>query len=52
MSLLFRVGSDLAGWLDGRYWGALLNVIAILVFLGNTVYSVLINIRPQPENLK
>lgn len=38
-SLLLRVGGDLAGWLPGRLWGGLLNVLALLVFLGNTALA-------------
>ncbi len=40
-SLLLRVVGDLASWLPGRQWGGLLNVVVILLFLGNTVYAVL-----------
>jgi len=47
LSLIFRVAADLAGWLEGRYWGSLLNVIAILIFLANTVYSVVQNLLPE-----
>lgn len=39
LSLLLRVGGDLTGWLSGRQWGGLLNVVAILLFLANTVRS-------------
>lgn len=41
LSLVLRVGSDLAGWADGRQWGGLLNVIALLVFMANTALAVL-----------
>ena len=41
LSLVLRVGSDLAGWADGRQWGGLLNVIALLLFMGNTALAVL-----------
>jgi len=40
-SLLLRVVGDLAGWLPGRQWGGLLNVVVILLFLGNTAYALL-----------
>ncbi len=40
LSLLLRVGADLAGWSDGRLWGGLLNGIAILWFLANTAAAV------------
>ena len=36
-SLVLRVVGDLAGWLPGRQWGGLLNVVALLLFLVNTV---------------
>jgi hypothetical protein len=40
-SLLIRLGGDLMGQLDVRRWGGLLNEVAILVFLGMTVYSLI-----------
>ncbi len=43
ISLLFRIIVDLMGWLDGRSWASLFNVIAILLFLANTVSSILTN---------
>lgn len=36
-SLVLRMVGDLAGWLPGRQWGGLLNVVALLLFLANTV---------------
>jgi len=39
VSLLLRVVGDLTGWWPGRQWGGLLNVAALLLFLGNTVAS-------------
>ena len=39
-SLVLRVGSDFAGWLDGRAWGALLNAGALLVFLATAIRGV------------
>jgi len=36
-SLALRVGGDLAGWMEGRQWGGLLNAVAILLFLVSTV---------------
>jgi hypothetical protein len=39
LSLLLRVGSDLSSWHIGRQWGAMLNAIALLVFLGNTFFG-------------
>ncbi|MFQ5858633.1 MAG: hypothetical protein ACE5LU_23785 [Anaerolineae bacterium] len=40
VSLLLRVAGDLTGWLPARQWGGLLNVVALLLFLANTVRSV------------
>jgi len=40
LSLLLRVGSDLTGWWAGRQWGGLLNAVAILLFLANTVRTI------------
>ncbi|MDR7434506.1 MAG: hypothetical protein QN189_05185 [Armatimonadota bacterium] len=37
LSLALRVASDLLLWIPGRRWGGLLNVLALLVFLGNTL---------------
>jgi hypothetical protein len=39
LSLLLRVGSDLTIWLPGRQWGGLLNVVAILLFMVNTLLA-------------
>jgi hypothetical protein len=36
LSLLLRVGGDLAGWWPGRSWGGLLNGAALVLFLANT----------------
>ena len=40
LSLALRVLSDLINWTQGRLWGGMLNEIAILLFLGMTIYSV------------
>lgn len=40
LSLALRVAADLLLWNAGRQWGGLLNEIAILMFLGMTIYSV------------
>ncbi len=40
LSLLLRVGADLAGWTPGQHWGGLGNALAILLFLANTVRAV------------
>jgi hypothetical protein len=37
LSLILRVVGDLALWLPARQWGGLLNVVAILLFIANTV---------------
>ena len=37
LSLLLRVAGDLILWLPGRQWGGLLNAVAILLFMVNTV---------------
>ncbi len=49
LSLVLRVGSDLAGWTAGREWGGLLNVVAVLLFLGSSVWSMLPVSRAQPN---
>lgn len=41
LSLLLRVGGDLVGQVMWRQWGGLLNVLAVLLFLANTVSSML-----------
>lgn len=48
VSLLLRLGSDLAGWADGRQYGAIGNGLAIAVFLVNTVTSVIATLRRKP----
>ncbi|MBI2902199.1 MAG: hypothetical protein HYY12_01240 [Candidatus Methylomirabilis oxyfera] len=40
ISLLLRVGGDLAAWWPGRLWGGLFNVGAVLLFLTNMALSV------------
>jgi hypothetical protein len=40
LSLLLRVLGDVAVWLPARQWGGLFNVVAILLFIGNTVRAV------------
>lgn len=39
LSLALRVIGDLSGWLAGRQWGGLLNVVAMLLFLASTVLA-------------
>jgi hypothetical protein len=52
LSLLLRVGGDLVGSLACRQWGGLLNVVAVLLFMTNTVGAVLrgrrVAARPAP----
>jgi len=53
LSLLFRVIADIMGWLDGRSLGSMLNVIAILLFLINTVSSIIGNfVRSRSAAIK
>ncbi len=40
LSLFLRIVGDLAIWLPGRQWGGLLNVVAVLLFIVNTVRAV------------
>lgn len=40
LSLVLRVAGDLTAWQAGRKWGGILNAIALLVFLLNTVSAV------------
>ena len=37
LSLFLRIAGDLTPWLPGRQWGGLFNVVALLLFLANTV---------------
>jgi len=41
ISLIIRIIGDLSGNVALREWGGMLNVIALLVFLGNTAYSII-----------
>lgn len=41
VSLIVRMVGDLGSQLSLRQWGGMLNVIAILLFIGNTLYAVL-----------
>ncbi|MEK6715988.1 MAG: hypothetical protein AABZ16_00665, partial [candidate division NC10 bacterium] len=40
LSLVLRVVGDVAAWWPGRLWGGLLNVLAVLLFLGNMARAV------------
>lgn len=44
-ALILRVASDLLGWTDGRQWGGLLSVFALLLFMGNTGLAVVLGRR-------
>ena len=39
ITLALRVAGDLLFWQPGRLWGGLLNVLVLLLFLGNTIAS-------------
>lgn len=39
-SVALRIASDLAGWWDGRSWAGLLNALAIVLFLIQTLTSI------------
>ncbi|MDF2629615.1 MAG: hypothetical protein K0R39_3446 [Symbiobacteriaceae bacterium] len=39
VSMVLRAGAGVLDWHPGRLWGAMLNGIALLLFIGNTVYS-------------
>ncbi len=39
LSLALRVVGDMTAWWPGRQWGGLLNVVAVLLFLGNMALS-------------
>jgi hypothetical protein len=41
ISVLLRVAGDLASWAPGRQWGAILNGVAIVLFLANTLSSII-----------
>jgi hypothetical protein len=40
LSLLVRIVGDVLGWIPARQWGGMFNVIALLLFLLNTVLAV------------
>lgn len=39
LSLVLRVVGDVTAWWPGRLWGGTLNVVAVLLFLGNMALS-------------
>jgi hypothetical protein len=40
LSLVLRIGGDLAGWPPGTHWGGLGNTLAIVLFLGNSIRAI------------
>jgi hypothetical protein len=42
-SLVLRVAGDAVGWTAGRQWGGLVNVLAIVLFIGSTAVTVVRN---------
>lgn len=44
-SLLLRIAGGLTGWLPGRAWGALLNVVAVLLFVAVTARAAIVGRR-------
>lgn len=40
VSVLLRVGSGIVEWQPGRLWAAMLNVIALLLFIANTILAI------------
>jgi hypothetical protein len=51
LSLLVRIIGDLTAWLPGRQWGGLLNVVAILLFLANTLLAIRQGASPKPSKM-
>ncbi len=47
--LILRVVGDLWPWWEGRRWGGMLNAIALLLFLANTVVSIAQSRRVQSQ---
>jgi hypothetical protein len=50
LSLLIRIFGDLINQADIRRWGGLLNEVAILLFLGMTIYSILKTRNPSTSS--
>ena len=48
-ALILRVASDLLDWSDGRQWGGLLSVFALLLFMVNTGLAVLSGARTSAK---
>lgn len=47
LTLVLRVAGDLTLWIPGRYWGGMLNGVAIVLFLVNTGGSILTKRRER-----
>ena len=45
LSLAWRIAGDCAGSFTAYHWGGLLNVAAVLLFLGNTAYALLLGVQ-------
>jgi len=45
LTLMLRIVGDLTLWIPGRYWGGMLNGVAIIIFLLNTIISIFLT-RP------
>ena len=45
LSLLLRIAGDLMLWVRAYQWGGLLNIVAVLIFLGNNIRAVRLGLR-------
>jgi hypothetical protein len=52
LSLALRLSGDLGQWVTVRQWGGILNGVAILLFLINTVVSLVLRPYPRSEMAK
>lgn len=50
LSLLVRIGGDLAGSYSLYLWGGLLNVVAVLAFVANSGYGVILGTQRANQN--
>jgi hypothetical protein len=48
-SLVVRVVGDLTGWADGRQWGGMANVAAVVLFVVSTAWAVASARRAKSE---
>ena len=48
-SLLVRMIGALAGWAEVRQWGGVLNAVALVLFLGNTISTMLLTPRARRQ---